>query len=234
MDSQLAQKIEELKSEFLKMGAAVEESITEANRALVDKDDVLADAVISGNVRIDDWEVAIEEEILKLLATQQPVATDLRLLATMMKVNYDLERINDQAVNIAQRALVLNKLPMLKPLIDIPRMAEMTQSMVKNALDAFVQRDVPLARQVCQRDDDVDDLRDQIFRELLTYLKSGEPDTVDRAIQLILISRHFERIGDHASNIAENAAFLVEGRIVRHQKELWWGEGHGPPTDGAA
>ena len=232
MESQLTHKIDELKSEFLKMGAAVEESIADANRALVDQDDRLAEEVIAGNARIDDWEVAIEEEILKLLATHQPVASDLRQLAMMMKVNYDLERINDQAVNIAERALVLNKLPLLKPLIDIPRMSEMTQRMVKDALDAFVQRNVDVARQVCRRDDDVDMLRDQIFRELLTYLKGGQPDTVDRAIHLILISRHFERIGDHASNIAENAAFLVEGRIVRHQKESWWGEGKGPPTDG--
>ena len=137
-----------------------------------------------------------------------------------MKINYDLERINDQAVNIAQRALVLNELPMLKPLIDIPRMADLTRSMVNDALDAFVNRDIDLANKVRKTDDLVDGLRDQVFRELLTYLH-GQNDTtmIDRAIHLILVSRHLERIGDHASIIAENAVYLVQWRIVRHNKE---------------
>lgn len=225
METQLDHLIDHLKGELLSMGAAVEESIAQAMRALVERDEDLARAVIEGNKRIDSWEVAIEDEIIKLMATQQPVAGNLRMLAIMMKINYDLERTNDQAVNIAERALELMALPMLKPLIDLPRMAQITQGMVKDALDAFVQRDEDLARDVCRRDDQVDLLRDQVFRELLTYMHGGEPDTIDRAIQLILISRHLERIGDHASNIAENVAFLVEGRIVRHQKESWWSEG---------
>ena len=149
---------------------------------------------------------------------QQPVASDLRLVAGIMKINYDLERINDQAVNIAQRARLLNQMPQLKPLIDIPRMAELARRMVKNALDAFVNRDVALANEVRRIDDTVDALRDQIFRELLTYLNTGVPSTVDQAILLILVSRHLERIGDHSSNIAENVVYLVQGRIVRHQQ----------------
>ena len=136
-----------------------------------------------------------------------------------MKINYDLERINDQAVNIAQRARLLNQMPQLKPLIDIPRMAELARRMVKNALDAFVNRDVALANEVRRIDDTVDALRDQIFRELLTYLNTGVPSTVEQAILLILVSRHLERIGDHSSNIAENVVYLVQGRIVRHQQE---------------
>lgn len=224
METHLDHLIDHLKSELLKMGAAVEESIAQAMRALVDRDENLARAVIEGNKRIDSWEVATEDEIIKLMATQQPVASDLRMLAIMMKINYDLERTNDQAVNIAERALELMSLPMLKPLIDLPRMAEIAQGMVRDALDAFVQRDEDLARDVCRRDDEVDLLRDQVFRELLTYMHGGEPDTIDRAIQLILISRHLERIGDHSSNIAENVAFLVDGRIVRHQKQDWWDE----------
>jgi phosphate transport system protein len=229
METHRQQLIDHLKAELLKMGAAVEESIAEAMRALVERDAVVAEKVIAGNRRIDSWEVAIEDEAIGLMATQQPVASDLRLLATVLKMNYDLERINDQAVNIAERAQALLSLPMLKPLIDLPRMARIAQTMVKDALDAFVQRDEDLARDVCRRDEEVDLLRDQVFRELLTYMHKGEPDTIDRAIHLILISRHLERIGDHASNIAENVAFLVEGRIVRHQKQDWWDEASGPP-----
>jgi phosphate transport system protein len=223
MERPFHHRLDELKSELLKMGGAVEESIAQATQALVDRDEALIQVVLEGGKRIDEWEVHVEEQCIKLLTLQHPVASDLRLVATVMKINYDLERINDQAVNMVQRAQVLNTMPLLKPLIDIPRMAELAQSMVKDALDAFVQRRVDLARQVCQRDEQIDQLRDQVFRELLTYLHlMHQPDTVDRAIHLILVSRHLERIGDHASNIAENVAFLVEGRIVRHQKEAWY------------
>ncbi len=227
MERLFDQRVDDLKGELLKMGGAVEESIAQAVRALVERDEALIETVFEGGKRIDEWEVGIEDECLKLLATQQPVASDLRLMAAILKINYDLERINDQAVNIVERAQSLNQMPLLKPLIDIPRMAELAQSMVKDALGAFVNRNIELARQVCKRDEQVDLLRDQIFRELLTYLHAGQADTVDRAIYLILVSRHLERIGDHASNIAENAAFLVEGRIVRHQKEQWWEEERG-------
>ncbi len=219
MERQLDQQLDELTSEFLRMGAAVEDSIAVSLRALVERSDERAGEVIESNKRIDAWEVEIEEKILTLMATQRPVAKDLRLLATMMKINYDLERINDEAVNIAQRAIELNKVPLLKPLIDLPRMAKIAQEMVKGALDAFVRRDAEAARAICRRDEEIDQLRDQIFRELLTYMRSGAPDTVDRAIHLILVSRHLERMGDHSSNISENAVFLVEGRIIRHRKD---------------
>jgi phosphate transport system protein len=220
MERTFDQLLDHLKGELLKMGGTVEESIALAVRSLVDRDNDVAQSVIEGGNAIDDWEIEIEEECLRLFAMQQPVASDLRLIATTMKINYDLERINDQAVNIAQRALVLNELPILKPLIDIPRMAGLTRGMVNDALDAFVNRDVDLANKVRKTDDLVDGLRDQIFRELLTYLHDQpNTSTVDRAILLILVSRHLERIGDHASNIAENAVFLVQGRIVRHKKE---------------
>lgn len=219
MERQLDQNLDELKNEFLKMGAAVEESIARAIRALTERSDEVARETIASNEVIDAWEVAIEEKILALLATHQPVGRDLRLAATMMKINYDLERMNDQAVNIAERALELNQVPLLKPLIDIPRMADIAQGMVKDALDAFVNLDAELAREICRRDDELDLLRDQVFRELLTYMREGQPDTVDRAIQLILVSRHLERIGDHSSNISENTVFLTEGRIIRHQKD---------------
>ena len=226
MERHFDQQLDAVKGELLKMGGAVEESIDQAVRALVDRDEELIQTVLEGGKRIDDWEIQIEEECLKLLATQGPVARDLRLIATMIKINEDLERINDHAVNIVQRAEALNRVPLLKPLIDIPRMAELAQAMVKDGLDAFVQLDVDLARQVAQRDEQVDQLRDQIFRELLTYMHAtGQPDTVDRAIYLILVSRDLERIGDHASDIVENVVYLAEGRIVRHRKEEWWNEG---------
>ena len=234
MERRFDQQLDDLKQDLLKMGGAVEESIAQAVRSLVERDDELVKEVIAGGKKIDDWEITIEETCLRLLATQGPVASDLRLLACMMKVNDDLERINDQAVNIAQRAEVLNTMPLLKPLIDIPRMSELAQGMVKDALDAFVRRDVDLARDVGRRDEDLDLLRDQIFRELLTYMHapSTGPDTIDRGIYLILVSRHLERVGDHASNIAENVAYLVEGSIVRHQKEEWWegGKAQGAET----
>ncbi len=219
MERTLDQHLDHLKGELLKMGSAVEESIEQAVQSLVERDNHLADVVEEGGHNIDDWEVAIEEECLKVLAVQQPVAGDLRLVASMIKINYDLERINDQAVNIAQRARLLNQMPQLKPLIDIPRMAVLARGMVRDALDAFVNRDVELANKVRKIDDTMDALRDQIFRELLTYLNTGMSSTVDQAILLILVSRHLERIGDHSSNIAENVVYLVQGRIVRHKKE---------------
>jgi phosphate transport system protein len=220
MERTLDQRLDHLKSELLKMAGAVEESIAQSVQSIAARDNGLAEEVIAGGEHIDEWEVQIEDECLKLLAMQQPVASDLRLIAAMVKINYDLERTNDQAVNIAERALVLNEMPMLKPLIDIPRMADLARGMIKDALDAFVNRNVELANDVRRRDDVVDGLRDQIFRELLTYLHDrSEPDTIDRAIHLILVSRHLERMGDHASNISENVVYLAEGRIVRHKKD---------------
>ena len=226
MERKFDQQLSDLKQDLLKMGGEVEESIALAMQALIERDNSLVDMVISGGKRIDDWEIRIEEACLTLIATQGPGASDLRLLTTMMKINDDLERINDQAVNIVQRAQVLNTMPLLKPLIDIPRMGELAQSMVKDALDAFVRRDVKLAKNVGKRDEKLDLFRDQIFRELITYIHeaTGKPDSVDQAIYLILVSRHLERIGDNSSNIAENVSYLVDGHIVRHQKEEWWQE----------
>lgn len=212
------QKLGDLKQRMLKMAGAVEQSIQEAVRSLTTRDDALAQKVISDEKDIDQMEIEIEEEALTLFALRQPVASDLRFIAAVIKANTDLERINDKAIDIAQEALTLNRLPLLKPFIDIPRMADVAQWMVKNALDAFVNRDVALADAVRLRDDELDNLRDQIFRELLTYMMA-DPATIDRAIHLILISRHLERIGDHASNIAEDVVYVVQARIVRHRQE---------------
>jgi phosphate transport system protein len=152
---------------------------------------------------------------VELLALHQPTAGDLRFITTAMKIVTDLERIGDQAVNIAQRALELNREPQLKPYIDLPRMSSLAQRMVKDSLDAFVARDTAMARRVCTDDDAVDALRDQIFRELLTFMME-DPKTIPRAIRLIFISRSLERVADHATNIAEMVVYLVESKMVRH------------------
>jgi phosphate transport system protein len=168
-------------------------------------------------VEINDLQIEIDERCLRILATQTPVATDLRFIAAAMKINSDLERMGDQAVNIAQNTLKCIDQPPLKPLIDLPRMAALSQEMTRDALDAFVRKDVELARNVLRRDDVVDDLKDQIFRELLTYMMA-DPGTIERALALILISRNLERVADHATNIAEDVIFLVEAKDVRHHR----------------
>jgi phosphate transport system protein len=152
---------------------------------------------------------------VELLALHQPTAGDLRFITTAMKIVTDLERIGDQAVNIAQRVVELNREPQLKPYIDLPRMADQAQRMVKESLDAFVARDTDLARQVCGEDDSVDAFKEQIFRELLTFMME-DPKTIPRAIRLILISRFLERVADHATNIAEMVIYMVESKMVRH------------------
>jgi phosphate transport system protein len=164
---------------------------------------------------VNAYDVEIDEKCVELLALHQPTAIDLRFITTTLKIVTDLERIGDQAVNIAQRALELNREPQLKPYVDLPRMAEKAQSMVKESLDSFVSRDTELARKVCGEDPDVDALKEQIFRELLTFMME-DPKTIPRAIRLILISRFLERVADHATNIAEMVIYMVESKMVRH------------------
>jgi len=204
-----------LQQTLLAMGGLVEDQIRRAMRALTERDDALAQDVIDSDRRVNAYDVEVDEKSVELLALHQPAAGDLRFITTIMKVVTDLERIGDQAVNIAQRALELNREPQLKPYIDLPRMAERAQRMVKESLDAFVGRDTQLARQVCGEDGEVDSLKEQIFRELLTYMMS-DPKTIPRAIRLILISRFLERVADHATNIAEMVIYMVESKMVRH------------------
>ena len=204
-----------LKQTLLAMGGLVEDQIRRVIRALVERDDVQARDVIDRDREVNAYENEIDEKCVELLALHQPAAGDLRFLTTAMKIVTDLERIGDQAVNIAQRALELNHEPQLKPYIDLPRMAERAQRMVKESLDAFVARDTALARRVCEADAEVDALKEQIFRELLTFMMA-DPTTIPRAIRLILISRFLERVADHATNIGEMVIYLVESKIVRH------------------
>lgn len=204
-----------VREKLLAMGAKVEEQIAKSMRSLTDRDSELGEQVKEADVEINRLEVDIDELCRKILALRQPAASDLRLITTALKIVTDLERIGDQAVNIAQRVLELNVEPQLKPYIDLPRMAERAQRMVKESLDAFVARDTALARQVCEEDAEVDALKEQIFRELLTFMME-DPRTIPRAIRLILISRFMERVADHATNIAEMVIYMVEGKMVRH------------------
>jgi phosphate transport system protein len=204
-----------LKQTLLAMGGLVEDQIRRVMRALVERDDEQARDVIDRDRQVNAYENEIDEKCVELLALHQPAAGDLRFITTAMKIVTDLERIGDQAVNIAQRALELNREPQLKPYIDLPRMAEKAQAMMKESLDAFVSRDASLARRVRGQDEAVDALNHQIFRELLTFMME-DPSTIPRAIRLILIARFLERVADHATNIAEMVVFLVESKIVRH------------------
>jgi phosphate transport system protein len=215
MQRHFHEELDALKQTLLAMGGLVEDQIRRVMRALVERDDEQAKDVIARDREVNAYENEIDEKCVELLALHQPAAGDLRFLTTAMKIVTDLERIGDQAVNIAQRALELNNEPQLKPYIDLPRMAEKAQAMVKESLDAFVARDTALARRVRAEDEAVDALNHQIFRELLTFTMA-DPTTIPRAIRLILIARFLERVADHATNIAEMVIYLVESRMVRH------------------
>jgi phosphate transport system protein len=215
MQRHFHEELEALKQTLLAMGGLVEDQIRRVMRALVERDDALAEEVIERDQQVNAYDVEVDETCVSLLALHQPTAGDLRFITTTMKIVTDLERMGDQAVNIAQRVLELNREPQLKPYIDLPRMAEKAQRMVKESLDAFVARDTELARKVCAEDAEVDALKEQIFRELLTFMME-DARTIPRAIRLILISRFLERLADHATNIAEMVIYLVDAKMVRH------------------
>jgi phosphate transport system protein len=210
-----------LRDRLLGMGSLAETMIHKGIKALVDRDAALVQAVLAHEEEMDLLCIEIDDRCFTQLALRQPMASDLRFLVGAIKINSDLERIGDQAVSIALRSRSLITQPQLKPLIDIPRMAGVVQWMVRKSLDAFVQRDPELARRVIDEDDEVDNLRDQVFRELLTYMV-GDTATIPRAIDLILISRNLERIADHSTNIAEDVIYIVRGEDVRERgdKEL--------------
>jgi len=215
MQRHFHEELELVKEKTLKQGSLVETMVEQAVSSLVDRNSRLAEEVIASDQKVDALDVEIEEDCLRLLALHQPAAKDLRFITTAMKITTDLERMADQAVNICQRAIELNEEPQLKPYIDIPIMSQLSQKMMRDALDAFVRRDADLAREVIPADNKVDALKNQIFRELLTFMME-DPRTIPRAIRLILVSRHLERIADHATNIAEMVVFLVEGKSIRH------------------
>ena len=218
MERQFDTELNTLNEKLLHMARLAEESVALAVRALKERNQSLAQDVFKGEGAINLLDIEIDELCMRLLALRQPVAGDLRFITSAMKISSELERVGDLGVNIAEVSVDLLKVPPLKPLIDIPRMASLAQGMVKDALNAFVNRDEKLARSVCERDDEVDSLNEQVFRELLTYMMN-DPTTIDRAVGLILVGRHLERIADHATNIGEDVIYLVLGKTIKHHIE---------------
>ncbi|MBZ5553425.1 MAG: phosphate signaling complex protein PhoU [Acidobacteriia bacterium] len=218
MHRHFEEDLSELKQKLLAMGSLVERALHQAIKALVERDAQLGLQVFEGEEAINMLQIEIDDRAMRLLALQQPMATDLRLIASAVKINNDLERIGDLCVNIAQRVLSLINQPPISPMIDLPRMAALAEKMLHDGLDAFVNRNADLARNVLESDDKVDRLRDDIFQELVRFMTS-HPDAVQRGIDLLLISRNIERVADHATNVAEDVIYVVAGRDVRHHIE---------------
>jgi phosphate transport system protein len=209
------EELDQLKSRLLEMGGLAENRVRVAIQALVERQPSLADHVLAGDGPINQLHIEIDGRCVKLLALHQPMAVDLRVILSAVKINTDLERVGDLAINIAEAGERYLQHPPVKPLIDIPRMGELAQRMLRDALDAFVRRDTALAQGVLDADDELDRLKTQVFRALLTFMLQA-PRTIEPAIDLILVSRHLERIGDHATNIAEDVIFMVSAKDVRH------------------
>ncbi|HEY3885756.1 MAG TPA: phosphate signaling complex protein PhoU [Vicinamibacterales bacterium] len=212
------EELEQLKARLLEMGGLAEDRVRLAVQALVEREDALVDDVLAGDQPINQLHIEIDGRCVKLLALHQPMAVDLRVILSAVKINTDLERVGDLAINIAEAARRYLQHPPVKELIDIPRMADLAQGMLRDALDAFVRRDTALAHQVLDQDDSLDALKTQVFRELLTYMLD-DPHTIEPSLDLILVSRHLERIGDHATNVAEDVIFMVSARDVRHHAQ---------------
>ena len=209
------EELEQLKTRLLEMGGLAEDRVRASVQALVERDSTLVDRVLAGDGPINQLHIEIDSRCFKLLALHQPMAVDLRAIVSAVKINTDLERVGDLAINIAEAARRYLRHPPVKELIDIPRMADIAQRMLRDALDAYVRRDAVLAQAVLSQDDELDALKTQVFRELLTYMLQNTA-TIEPALDLILISRHLERIGDHATNVAEDVIFMVSARDVRH------------------
>jgi phosphate transport system protein len=208
-------ELERCKARLLEMGGLAEEEVRLSVQGLVDQDGALTDRVMRGDGPLNALHIEIDDRCFTLLALHQPMAADLRTIVAAVKINTDLERVGDLAVNIAEAARRYARHPAVKRLIDIPRMAHIAQTMLRDALDAFVRLDTDLAQEVLNADDRLDALKTQIFRELLTYMLQ-DPSTIEPSLDLILVSRHLERIGDHATNIAEDVIFIASARDVRH------------------
>jgi phosphate transport system protein len=219
MERHLDQELTDLKQQLLKMGTLVETAIFESMKSLKELNIKKVNKIISDDKIIDEMENVIDEQCLDLLVLRQPMAIDLRFITMSMKISTDLERIADLAVDIAQRVQDLMGKPLLKPLIDIPKLTELAQQMTKAALDAFVNKDAELAKSVILRDNDADKLRNLVQKELVDDYMSKDPSTASRAVPLLLIARHLERICDHATNIAEDVIYMVNAKVVKHHPE---------------
>ena len=213
------EELKQLRQNILTMASWVEEAIFKSIEALKQRDKSMAEAVISSDKKIDELENKIDEFCLDLIALRQPVAQDLRFITMAMQINSDLERMADLAVDIAQRAQEIIVQPVLKPLIDIPKLAELAQKMVKNGIDAFVNKDADLAKRVVLSDREADALRDLVHKELIYDYLVKDGSTAPRAVPLLLVARHLERICDHATNIAEDVIYMIEAKVVRHHPE---------------
>jgi len=218
MELHFDQELTDLKDMLLRMSSLSEQSVAQSLKALLQRDSALAKQVDKDDTQLDRLQMEIDERCVQLIALRQPKARDLRFLVMTMKIASDLERIGDQAVNISHRVEELNKEPLLKPLIDVPRMAEIARGMIRDALDAFVYAKPEVARQAIARDDDVDKINRQLHRELTSFMIET-PATITRALNLMSVAHNLERIGDHATNIAEEVVYLYEGRDIRHQHE---------------
>lgn len=215
IDKYFDKELEELKGSVLQLGGMVEGQVLDAIKALMDNDIGLAKRTIKRDYNVNKLEVEIDERCMQILALRQPVVADLRFVATALKIIDNLERMGDMAVNISERVYDLAAEPRLKRYIDIPKIAEIATGMMKNSLDAFVERNIDLAYKVIRDDDEVDDLTDQIFRELLVFMLE-DSNAIKRAIRIMFISKYLERIADHATNIAEMVVYMVQGKIIRH------------------
>ena len=215
-NKQYEEELRDLRADLVKMGGLVERQIADAVDSLVNRDSNQAREIIALDAEVNRMDVQIDDHCIRLVALHQPAASDLRFITTGLKITTDLERIGDNAVNICERAIELNDEPILKPYIDIPRMAQIAQEMLKASIDAFVGGDVDLAQSVIERDDEVDQLNYQIYRELLSYM-AEDPTSIGRATRILFVSKYLERIADHATNIAEMVVYMVQGRNVRHQ-----------------
>ena len=219
MERHLDQELKELNNDILKMGAYAEEAIYKSIEALKNRDKDMAQGVIENDSNIDKLELAIDEKCIDLIARYQPMAKDLRFITTGMKINAELERIADIAVDIAQRILEMADKPLLKPLVDIPKLASVAQNMVKMSIDSFVRGDITLAKNVLLSDSEADQLRNVIQKELIEDYMVKDGKTAPRAVQLLLIARFLERICDHTTNIAEDVIYMVQAEVVRHHPE---------------
>ena len=219
MERHFDEELKDLHKDILKMAVMAEEAIYKSIEALKNRDKAQAHEVISTDDKIDQIELTIDEKCIDLIARHQPMAGDLRFLATSMKINADLERIADLGVDIAERVLELADKPMLKPLIDIPKLSTIAQKMIRDAIDSFVKKDVELAKRVVLSDPEADKLRNVVQSELINDYMAVDPKTADRAVPLLLIARYLERICDHTTNIAEDVIYMVEGKVVKHHHE---------------
>ncbi|MBI3252370.1 MAG: phosphate signaling complex protein PhoU [Candidatus Omnitrophica bacterium] len=215
MERHFDEELKNLKQRLLHMADTAQQMIGLSVRVLTERKEALAAEVFKLEDSVNRMEVEIEDAVLRLLALRQPAAGDLRLLTAVLKINNDLERVADQACNIAETATDIIKEPPLKPLIDIPQMAEVAQKMIRDSIHAFVNHDPSLAGEVCREDDKVDQLNEKIFRVLLTYMME-DPKSITRAVDLILVSRNLERVADHATNISEDVVFIEQGKNIKH------------------